>query len=98
VRLIFLLLTTIVVVVAIFFVGPLFISADEVRNQLFAQIESATGYRLWISGPLNVTLFPSFHLVAEGSSMRRLLTSNFTAATGRRQSRSMQAAGHRRKA
>ena len=65
-RLIFLLLTTIVVVVAaIFFVGPLFISADEVRNQLFAQIESATGYRLWISGPLNVTLFPSFHLVAE---------------------------------
>ena len=39
-RLIFSLLTAIVVVVAaIFFVGPLFISADDVRNQLFAQIE-----------------------------------------------------------
>jgi AsmA protein len=66
VRLIFSLLTAIVVVVAaIFFVGPLFISADDVRNQLFAQIESATGYRLRMSGPVDVTLFPSFHLVAE---------------------------------
>jgi AsmA protein len=66
VRLIFLLLTAIVVVIAaIFFVGPLFISADDVRNQLFAQIESATGYRLRMSGPVDVTLFPSFHLVAE---------------------------------
>jgi AsmA protein len=66
VRLIFSLLTTIVVVVAaIFFVGPLFISADDVRNQLFAQIESATGYRLRMSGPVDVTLFPSFNLMAD---------------------------------
>jgi AsmA protein len=66
VRLIFSLLTAIIIVVAaIFFVGPLFISADDVRNQLFAQIESATGYRLRMSGPVDVTLFPSFHLVAE---------------------------------
>ena len=65
-RLIFSLLTVIVVVIAaIFFVGPLFISADDVRNQLFAQIESATGYRLRMSGPVDVTLFPSFRLVAE---------------------------------
>jgi len=66
VRLIFSLLTAVVVVAAvIFFVGPLFISADNVRNQLFAQIESATGYRLRMSGPVDITLFPSFHLVAE---------------------------------
>jgi AsmA protein len=66
VRLIFSLLTAIVVIIAaIFFVGPLFISGDDVRNQLFAQIETATGYRLRMSGPLDVTLFPSFHLVAE---------------------------------
>jgi AsmA protein len=66
VRLIFSLLTAIVVVIAaILFVGPLFISADDVRNQLFAQIESATGYRLRMSGPVDVTLFPSFRLVAE---------------------------------
>jgi AsmA protein len=66
VRLIFSLLTAIVVIVAaIFFVGPLFISADDVRNQLFAQIESATGYRLRMRGPVDVTLFPTFNLVAE---------------------------------
>src|SRR5262249_60940533 len=55
----------VVVVTAIFFVGPLFISADDVRNQLFAQIESATGYRLRMSGPVDVTLFPSFNLMAD---------------------------------
>ena len=65
-RLIFSLLTAIIVIlVAIFFVGPLFISADDVRNQLFAQIESATGYRLRVSGQVDVSLFPSFRLVAE---------------------------------
>jgi AsmA protein len=66
VRLIFSLLTAIVVVfAAIFFVAPLFISAGDVRNQLFGQIESATGYRLRMSGPVHVTLFPSFNLMAE---------------------------------
>ena len=65
-RLIFSLLTAfIVIVAAIFFVGPLFISADDLRNQLFAQIESATGYRLRMSGPVDVSLFPPFHLIAE---------------------------------
>ena len=29
----------------IVFVGPLFISADDVRSKLFAQVEAATGYR-----------------------------------------------------
>jgi AsmA protein len=66
VRLIFSLLTALIVIVAvIFFVGPLFISTHDVRNQVFAQIESATGYRLRMSGPVDVTLFPSFHLVAD---------------------------------
>jgi AsmA protein len=66
VRLIFSLLTAIVVIIAtVFFVGPLFISADDIRTQLFAQIQSATGYRVRMSGPVNVTLFPSFHLVAD---------------------------------
>jgi AsmA protein len=66
VRLIFSVLTAVVVVLAaIFFVGPLFISAGDVRNQLFAQIESATGYRLRMSGPVDVTLFPSFNLMAD---------------------------------
>jgi AsmA protein len=65
VRLIFSILTAIIVVIAaIVFVGPLFISADDVRNQLFAQVENVTGYRLRVSGPLDVTLFPSLQLVA----------------------------------
>jgi AsmA protein len=32
---------------------------------LFAQVETATGYRLRVSGPLKVSLFPSLDLVAE---------------------------------
>ena len=49
----------------IVFVGPLFISTDDLRNTLFAQVESATGYRLRVSGPVQVSLFPSLDLVAE---------------------------------
>ncbi|MEZ5873591.1 MAG: AsmA family protein [Hyphomicrobiales bacterium] len=65
-RLIFSILMAIVVIAAaIFFIGPMFISADDIRQQLFAQVESATGYRLRVSGPVDVTLFPSLDLVAE---------------------------------
>ena len=49
----------------IVFVGPLFISTDDLRNTLFAQVESATGYRLRVSGPVQVSLIPSLDLVAE---------------------------------
>jgi len=48
----------------IVFVGPLFISTDDLRNSLFAQIESTTGYRLRVSGPVQISLFPSLDLVA----------------------------------
>jgi AsmA protein len=66
VRLIFSILAGIVVIAAaIFFLGPLFISTEELRNQLFAQVESATGYRLRVSGPVQLTLFPSLDLVAQ---------------------------------
>ena len=65
-RLIFSILTAIVVIAAaVVFVGPLFISADDVRNQIFAQVESTTGYRIRVSGPVDITLFPSLQLVAE---------------------------------
>lgn len=49
----------------IVFVGPLFISTDDLRDGLFAQVESATGYRLRVSGPVQISLFPSLDLVAE---------------------------------
>ena len=42
----------------IVFVGPLFISTDDLRNSLFAQVESTTGYRLRVSGPVQISLFP----------------------------------------
>ena len=65
-RLIFSILTAIILLAAaVVFIGPLFISAEDVRNQLFAQVESATGYRLRVSGPLDITFFPSLELVAE---------------------------------
>jgi AsmA protein len=47
------------------FVGPLFISTDDLRDALFAQVETATGYRLRVSGPVEVSLIPSLDLVAE---------------------------------
>jgi AsmA protein len=66
VRLIFSILTAIVVIAAaVVFVGPMFISADDVRNEIFAQVESTTGYRIRVSGPVDITLFPSLDLVAE---------------------------------
>ncbi|MBK5199795.1 MAG: AsmA family protein, partial [Methyloceanibacter sp.] len=49
----------------IFFIGPLFISADDVRDKISAQVEAATGYRLRVSGPIHIALFPSLDLVAE---------------------------------
>ena len=54
----------IVGVIAVF-AGPLFISTDDLRDSLFAQVEAATGYRLRVSGPVQVSLFPSLDLVAE---------------------------------
>jgi AsmA protein len=51
--------------VAVVFVAPLFISAEDVRNRLFAEIEQATGYRLTVNGSLHISVFPTLKLVAE---------------------------------
>ncbi|MEM9590740.1 MAG: AsmA family protein [Pseudomonadota bacterium] len=65
-RLIFSILTAVVVLIAgLIFVAPMFISTDDVRNELFARVEQMTGYRLRVSGPLDITVFPSLALVAE---------------------------------
>ncbi len=65
-RLIFSIFTAIVLIIAaLVFVAPMFISIEEMRNQLFAQVESRTGYRLRVSGPVDISLFPSVDLVAE---------------------------------
>jgi AsmA protein len=47
------------------FVGPLFISTDEVRDKLLAQVESVTGYRVRVDGPVHLSVFPSLDLAAD---------------------------------
>ena len=51
--------------VAVVFIAPLFISAEDVRNRVFAEIEQATGYRLTVNGSLHISVFPMLKLVAE---------------------------------
>ena len=53
------------------FAVPSFISAEDVRNRLFAEIESATGYRLTVSGSIHISAFPSLKLIAEGVGVAR---------------------------
>jgi AsmA protein len=65
-RLLFIVLGGIVALLAaVVFVGPLFISTDALRKQLLTQVESQTGYRLRISGPISISLFPSIDLVVD---------------------------------
>ena len=65
-RLIFSVLTAIVVLIlGLIFVAPMFISTDDMRSELFARVEQVTGYRLRVSGPMDITVFPSLALVAE---------------------------------
>ena len=59
------LLAVLVIGAVAVFLGPLFISTDDLRDSLLSQVESATGYRLRVSGPVQVSLFPSLDLVAE---------------------------------
>ena len=61
----------IVIGALIVFVAPLFISAEDVRNKVFAEIEGATGYRLTVSGPLHISAFPSLKLVAKDVGVAR---------------------------
>jgi AsmA protein len=44
---------------------PLFVSSDDVRDKLFSELEDATGYRLSVSGPVDISMFPFLDLVAE---------------------------------
>ena len=58
--------------VAVVFVAPLFISAEDVRNRLFAEIEEATGYRLTVNGSLHISAFPTLKLVAEAHTSEQI--------------------------
>jgi AsmA protein len=49
----------------VFFIGPLFISPNDVRDEILAQIESVTGYRVRVDGAVHLSVFPALDLVAE---------------------------------
>ena len=59
-------------------VGPLLISTAVVRDQAFAKVEAATGYRLRVSGPVRLSMFPSIDLVADDVGIARTAAANGT--------------------
>ena len=79
----------VIIGVAAVLVAPLFISADDVRNRVFAEIEGATGYRLTVNGPVHISAFPSLKLVAEDVGVAQ------SAGAGDRRSRDGEAASLR---
>src|SRR5262249_11066592 len=58
-------MTVVVIGAGLVFIVPLFISAEDVRKKVFAEIERATGYRLTVNGSLRISAFPTLKLVAE---------------------------------
>src|SRR5512143_3577494 len=68
----------------VFFIGPLFISADDVRDKILAQIESATGYRLRVDGPVHLSVFPSLDLVAEDVGVAQTSSGSAEMATAKK--------------
>jgi AsmA protein len=68
----------------VFFIGPLFISADDVRDKILAQIESATGYRLRVDGSVHLSVFPSLDLVAEDVGLAQASSGNAEMASAKK--------------
>lgn len=50
--------------ISLVFIAPFFISTDDLWTKVLAQMESTTGYRVRVDGPVRITLFPSLDLVA----------------------------------
>lgn len=63
-RILFALTAIAVIAVSIVFIAPLFISTENLQKRALAQVESATGYRVRIDGPVKIAVFPSLDLVA----------------------------------
>lgn len=70
--------TILIIGLSIIFVGPLLISTDVLRDQAFAKLEAVTGYRLRVSGPVQISLFPSLDLVAEDVGIAQTATGDKT--------------------
>jgi AsmA protein len=57
-------LALVILGVGLVFVAPYFIATDDLQKRVLAQVESATGYRVRVDGPMRIALFPSLDLVA----------------------------------
>lgn len=67
----------------VFFIGPLLISPSDVRDEVLAQIESVTGYRLRVDGPVHISVFPSLDLVAENVGVAQASSGSAEIATAK---------------
>lgn len=63
-RILFVVLALVILGVGLIFVAPYFIATDDLQKRVLAQVESATGYRVRVDGPMRIALFPSLDLVA----------------------------------
>ena len=51
--------------VTIILVVPLFLPKDEIKRQVVEQVDKRFGWRVRLDGPVSLSLFPGFSLVAE---------------------------------
>ncbi|MBT6442804.1 MAG: AsmA family protein, partial [Alphaproteobacteria bacterium] len=58
-KIVYSIIALLVVVVAALFIAPAVINWDSYKPDITAQIEAATGRKLWIDGDIDVTLLPS---------------------------------------
>jgi AsmA protein len=63
-RILFAAAAIVLVAVGLFFTAPLFISTEHLQSRALSQVESATGYRVRIDGPVKIAFFPSVDLIA----------------------------------
>jgi len=63
-RILFVVLALVILGAGLVFVAPYFIATDDLQKRVLAQVESATGYRVRVDGPMRIALFPSLDLVA----------------------------------
>lgn len=59
----------IVVLILVVLLAPFFISADSLKGQILAQVQSATGRQMTIAGPLSLGFFPNVKVKATGVTL-----------------------------
>ncbi|MES0883810.1 AsmA family protein [Roseibium sp. SCP14] len=55
----------VIVLVTILLVVPMFLPKEEIKHQVVEQVDKRLGWRVRLDGPVSLSLFPRFSLVAE---------------------------------